>query len=71
VSEGDLADGAAVPFQLRLPPDALPAVATAHARIGWELRARADRLGPDAVADHPVQLRRGYTAEDRERWPSG
>ena len=71
VAEGDLAAGAVVPFQLRLPDDAPPAVATAHARVGWELRARVDRLGPDAVADHPVELQRGYTAQDRERWPSG
>ena len=71
VAEGDLADGTVVPFLLTLPADAAPAVTTAHARIGWELRARADRRGPDAIADHPVELQRGYTAEDRERWPSG
>jgi hypothetical protein len=71
VAEGDLADGTVVPFLLTLPADAQPAVATAHSRIGWELRARADRRGPDATADHPVELQRGYTAEDRERWPSG
>ncbi len=71
VAEGDLADGAVVPFQLTLPADALAAVATAHARIGWELRARVDRRGRDAIADRPIELRRGYTAEDRERWPSG
>ena len=71
VAEGDLADGAVVPFLLTLPADATPAVATAHSRIGWELRARADRRGPDAIADHPVELQRGYTADDRERWPSG
>ena len=71
IAEGDLDAGSAAPFELHLPPDALPAVQTAHARIGWELRARADRLGPDAVTEHPIELRRGYTAEDRERWPSG
>jgi hypothetical protein len=71
VADGDLADGTVVPFLLTLPADAPPSVTTAHSRIGWELRARADRRGPDAIADHPVELQRGYTAEDRERWPSG
>jgi hypothetical protein len=49
----------------------LAAVATTHARIAWDLRAHVDRLGPDTLADRPIELRRGYTAEDRERWPSG
>jgi hypothetical protein len=71
VAEGDLADGAIVPFQLRLPEDARPHIATAHARIGWEVRARVDRTGPDPTADRPVELLQGYTAPDRERWPSG
>jgi hypothetical protein len=59
VAEGALDDGTVLPFALRLPPDALPPVATAHARLGWELQARADRLGPDARADRPIELRRG------------
>jgi hypothetical protein len=59
VAEGGLADGAALPFVLMLPPDALPPVATAHARLGWELHARADRLGRDARADRPVEVHRG------------
>jgi hypothetical protein len=71
LAEGELADGAALPFSLRLPGDALPQVETAHARIGWEVRARADRPGPDPTAGRPVELLQGYTAEDRERWPSG
>jgi hypothetical protein len=71
LAEGDLADGAVLPFALRLPEDALPQVATPHARIGWELRARVDRAGPDPTADRPVELLQGYTAPDRERWPSG
>ena len=71
IAEGDLADGAAVPFQLQLPRDALPHVGSAHARIGWEVRARVDRAGPDPTADRPVELLQGYTAPDRERWPSG
>ena len=37
LAEGDLADGTVVAFQLRLPEDALPQVATAHGRIGWFL----------------------------------
>jgi hypothetical protein len=71
VAEGDLADGAVVPFALRLPEDAAPHVATAHARIGWEVRARVDRAGPDPTADRAVEVQQGYTAPDRERWPSG
>jgi hypothetical protein len=71
VAEGDLADGTVVAFALTLPQDALPHVATAHARIGWEVRARVDRAGPDPTVDRPVELRQGYTAPDRERWPSG
>lgn len=71
VAEGDLADGAVVSFALRLPDDALPNVATPHGRIGWELRARADRPSPDPTVDRPIELLRSYTAPDRERWPSG
>ena len=71
VAEGDLADGAAVAFHLRLPEDARPDVTTPHARIGWEVRARVDRSGPDPTVDRPVELLQGYTAPDRERWPSG
>jgi hypothetical protein len=68
--EGDLADDS-VAFQLRLPEDAAPQIATRHGRIGWELRARVDRAGPDPTVDRPIELLRGYTAPDRERWPSG
>jgi hypothetical protein len=71
VAEGDLADGAVVAFQLRLPDDAAPEIATPHGRIGWEVRARVDRAGPDPTVDRPIELLRGYTAPDRERWPSG
>lgn len=71
LAEGDLADGAVFAFQLALPDDALPQVATAHARIGWELGARVDRAGPDPTAHRPVEVLQGYTAPDRERWPSG
>jgi hypothetical protein len=72
VAEGDLADGAVLAFSLRLPDDALPNIETQHGRIGWELRARVDRAGPDPTVDRPMELLRGYTAPtDRERWPSG
>jgi hypothetical protein len=71
LAEGDLADDASVAFQLRLPDDALPHIATPHGRIGWELRARVDRAGPDPTVDRAIELLRGYTAPDRERWPSG
>ena len=59
LAEGDLADGAVLPFALTLPADAPPTVATANARIGWEPRARADRPGPDAVVDHPRRAAAG------------
>ena len=71
VAEGDLADGAVFGFDLRLPTDAPPCLATEHGRIGWELRARVDRAGPDPIVDRPTELLRSYTAPDRERWPSG
>ena len=71
VAKGDLDDGAVFAFQLRLPDDALPHIATAHGRIGWEVGARADRAGPDPTVDRPIELLQGYTAPDRERWPSG
>jgi hypothetical protein len=71
IAEGDLADDTVVSFQLRLPEDALPEVATTHGRIGWEVRARVDRSGRDPTVDRPLELQRGYTAPDRERWPSG
>ena len=62
VAEGDLADGAVLAFSLRLPDDALPNIATPHARIGWELCARVDRVGPDPTVDRPIELLRSYTA---------
>jgi hypothetical protein len=71
VAEGALAHGADLAFSLRLPEDALPNIATRHGRIGWELRARVDRAGPDPSVDRPIELLRSYTAPDRERWPSG
>jgi hypothetical protein len=71
VAEGDLADSAVASFALHLPDDALPNIATPHGRIGWELRARVDRAGPDPTVDRPIELLRSYTAPDRERWPSG
>ena len=71
VAEGDLAEGAVLAFSLALPDDALANIATGYGRVGWELRARLDRAGPDAIVDRPIELLRSYTAPDRERWPSG
>ena len=71
VAEGDLAEGTVVAFQLALPGDAPPDIATTHGRIGWEVRARVDRAGRDPTVDRPIELLQGYTAPDRERWPSG
>ena len=71
VAEGDLAEGAVLAFSLALPDDALANIATGYGRVGWELRVRADRAGPDATVDRPIELLRSYTAPDRERWPSG
>ncbi len=51
-------------FSLALPDDALPNIATPHGRLGWELRARVDRAGPDPTIDRPVALLRSYTAPD-------
>ena len=71
VAEGDLAEGAVLAFSLALPDEALTNIATGYGRVGWELRARVDRAGPDATVDRPIELLRSYTAPDRERWPSG
>ena len=71
VAEGDLAEGAVLAFSLALPDDALANIATGYGRVGWELRARVDRAGPDPTVDRPIELLRSYTAPDRERWPSG
>ena len=72
VAEGDLADGAVARLlAARCPKTPAPNIATRHGRVGWELRARVDRAGPDPTVDRPIELQRGYTAPDRERWPSG
>ena len=73
VAEGDLADGAVARLlAARCPTTRSPNIATPHGRIGWELRARVDRAGPDPTVDRPIELLRSYTAPiDRERWPSG
>jgi hypothetical protein len=64
VAEGGLAEGVVLAFSLRLPDDALPNIAGGHGRIGWELRARIDRAGPDPTVDRPIELLRSYTAPD-------
>ena len=64
VAEGDLADGVALAFSLPLPDDALPNIATPYGRIGWEVRARVDRAGPDPTVDRPIELLQSYTAPD-------
>ena len=64
VAEGELADGTVLVFSLRLPDDALPDIATPHGHIGWEVRARVDRAGPDSTVDRPIELLRSYTAPD-------
>jgi hypothetical protein len=64
VAEGDLADGDVLVFSLRLPDDALPNIAARYGRLGWELRARVDRAGPDPTVDRPIELLRSYTAPD-------
>ena len=71
IADGELAAGAVFAFRLALPADALPDVTTPQGRIGWELRARVDRAGQDPIVDRPLSMQRGYTAPDRERWPSG
>ena len=64
VAEGDLAEGDVLAFSLRLPDDPPANIATRYGRIGWELRARVDRAGPDTTVDRPIELLRGYTAPD-------
>jgi hypothetical protein len=64
VAEGDLAEGAVLAFSLRPPDDALPNSTARYGRVGWELRARVDRAGPDPTVDRPIALLRSYTAPD-------
>jgi hypothetical protein len=72
VAEGDLAEGAALMFSLRLPDDALPNIATRHGRI-------AGSCAPTSIAQVRTQPPTGRSSccgvtlppTDRERWPSG
>jgi hypothetical protein len=64
LADGDLAEGDVLAFSLQLPDDALANIATRYGRIGWELRARVDRAGPDPTVDRPIELLRSYTAPD-------
>ncbi len=46
---GDLPSGAAVPFTVALPPEALPECVSPFGELAWEVEARADVPGrPDA-----------------------
>jgi hypothetical protein len=48
--EGAFEAPAEYPFAIPLPADALPPLRGAHGRTWWEIEARSDELGPDAVA---------------------
>ena len=67
VGSGPLAEGALVAetthrFAIRLPPDALPGVATDHAELYWEVDAHSDQLGPDAHARQRIEVAYGPRA---------
>jgi hypothetical protein len=47
LNSGELVTGASHAFAITLPPDALPAYASKHAELFWELDAKSDALGRD------------------------
>ncbi len=54
--QGDLPAGWSAPFAIALPPDAPPGLRTPHGELWWEVEARSDELGPDAVERRPVEV---------------
>lgn len=49
LAEGPVPDGQRIPFELILPADAAPEVQSPHGGLAWEVLAKADVRGPDAV----------------------
>jgi hypothetical protein len=54
--EGRLAAGQALPFELAMPDDALPAFRGRHGRLYWRVDAKGDRFGQDAHAIQELAL---------------
>lgn len=57
LAEGALEEARSYRFAIRLPADALPAVATPNAELFWEVDARSDQFGPDAHARQRIEVR--------------
>lgn len=54
--EGDLPDGWSARVAIGLPADAPPALRTPHGELWWELEARSDSLGRDAIERCRVEV---------------
>jgi hypothetical protein len=53
---GDLEAGMAFPFELTLPPDALPNYRSAHGDLYWEVHVRSDEFGLDSHARRRITV---------------
>lgn len=56
VHQGDLLDGAALPFALAVPGHAQPAVRGQHGWLEWGVSAQVDRFGSDEHAYMPLEV---------------
>jgi hypothetical protein len=53
---GELVAGAAYPFELTLPPDALPNYKSAHGELFWEVDAHSDERGRDTHERRRIEV---------------
>ena len=53
---GPVPDGRQLPFELALPLDAPPEVQTGHGGLAWEVQAKADVRGPDAIVGERISV---------------
>jgi hypothetical protein len=53
---GDLTAGVAFPFELALPPDALPNYRCEHGELYWELDVTSERFGLDAHERRRIEV---------------
>lgn len=54
--EGELPGGWSARFAIALPPDAPPGLRTLHGELWWEVEARSDELGRDAIERRRVDV---------------
>jgi hypothetical protein len=56
VHVGDLVAGSSFEFAIQLPADALPDYESEHGELYWEVEARSDRRGRDALVQHRIEV---------------